>query len=224
MNEALNSIRLSGRIFSSPVYDHTIFGEAFYKFEVSASRLSGTEDILPVTISERLLVGLENGIAEVGNGIEISGQIRSYNQRTETGSRLIITVFAREVYFFGSDEIDDFRYFNETELIGHICKPVTYRTTPFSREIADILIAVNRRYGKSDYLPCIAWGRNARFASELTIGDYVLVRGRMQSRIYQKDLGNGVIEDRIAYEISCSSIEKKGFATAGEQCEIKPLL
>lgn len=206
MNDSLNSIEISGRIAREPEYDHTVFGEVFYRMTVAVKRLSGNEDLLPVTVSERLLVLPEGGVPGNGERIRVSGQIRSYNRTTETGSHLLITVFAREISFPEGEEPR--RDSNTAELIGHICKPVIYRTTPFSREIADVLVAVNRRYGKSDYLPCIAWGRNARFAGSLVPGEAVLIRGRMQSREYQKKLPEGEPEQRTAYEISCSSIER----------------
>ncbi|MBO6060801.1 MAG: single-stranded DNA-binding protein [Clostridia bacterium] len=203
-----NSIRLLGRISRSPVYDHTVLGEAFFKTEVAARRLSGTEDILPVTVSERLLGDPEEHPLSEGSLIAVSGQLRSYNRTDQAGSHLIITVFAREAGFPEEEpETDE----NSVLLTGHICKPVVFRTTPFMREIADLLIAVGRRYGKSDYLPAIAWGRNARFAGELVPGDAVRVRGRMQSRAYRKQVGEGVFEDRVAYEVSCSSIEKLNY-------------
>lgn len=206
MNDSINSIRLKGRIVSPPVYDHSLFGEAFYKMKVGAKRLSGTEDVLPVTVSERLLPHTAFD-AEEGARVDISGQIRSYNQRSDNGNHLIITVFARRFAMADGSE-EEYGDVNEAELTGRVCKPVIYRTTPFSREIADILFAVNRRYGKSDYLPVIAWGRNARFAKELLCGDALHIRGRMQSRGYQKALPEGVFEQRTAYEISCSSIER----------------
>lgn len=199
MFEGSNRISLSGTVANAPVYDHTVFGEAFYKLGVAVKRLSGTEDVLPVTVSERLMG--TDGIEE-GASVSVNGQIRSYNQRAEDGSHLVITVFARDIGFPEGERAD----VNEAELTGHICKPVIYRTTPFSREIADLLIAVNRRYKKSDYLPAIAWGRNARFAGTLAPGDAVLIRGRLQSRGYQKTLPDGSVEQRTAYEISCSSI------------------
>lgn len=205
MNSGINMMKLSGEIAQPPVYDHTLLGEAFYRMTVKAKRLSGTYDELPVTVSERLLGSAEEHPAAEGTRTEITGQIRSYNQHDENGSHLIITVFARDIAF-PEEEAGEDR--NETELIGRICKPVIYRTTPFSREIADILLAVGRRYGKSDYLPCIAWGRNARFASELFVNDMLLIRGRLQSRGYQKTLPEGTVEQRIAYEVSISSIEK----------------
>ena len=213
MNDSMNNITLAGRVHSTPVYDHTLYGEAFFKMEIAASRLSGVEDILPVTVSERLL---GDSIIDIGTQVEIIGQIRSYNQRVGENNHLVITAFAREFNTVadGSEDIDNASnedYIspnkNEVELCGHICKQVVYRQTPFSREIADILVAVNRRYGKSDYLPCIAWGRNARYARELSIGDTIQIKGRMQSRPYQKTLSDGTVEERMAYEISCSTIE-----------------
>ncbi len=232
MDSSINSIRLIGAIQREPIYDHTVFGEAFYSMEVAAKRLSGIEDLLPVTVSERLLGDPEVNVCREGSRVEIAGQIRSYNRRMDDKNRLIITVFAREIAFpdicetVSADTEEAFgaelkpalaapqayvRDMNEAELSGTICKPVIYRTTPFDREIADLLIAVNRRYGKSDYIPCIAWGRNARFSGTLGVGDRVLVRGRLQSREYQKKLPDGSTEQRTAYEISCSSIERPEF-------------
>ena len=227
MVETINSIRLRGFVCDEPVYDHTIYGEAFYRIGLAVGRLSGVLDRLPVTVSERLLGDSKANLYEQGSVAEISGQIRSYNQTSGEKSRLLVTVFAREIELeehelpFDDDQknheicnastadISDTEYKNEAELCGSICKPVVYRTTPFGREIADILIAVNRRYGKSDYLPCIAWGRNARFADMLEVGDCIHIRGRMQSREYQKNLPDGTAEQRMTYEISCSAIEKR---------------
>ncbi|MBR5947675.1 MAG: single-stranded DNA-binding protein [Clostridia bacterium] len=200
MFENVNSIELIGTISSSPEYSHSICGEAFYRTELAVKRLSGTEDFIPVTVSERLLGSLE---AECGMRFYIRGQIRSYNQRSERGNRLIITVFARSIR--PADETENDR--NEAELSGYICKDVIYRTTPFEREIADILLAVNRRYNKSDYLPLIAWGRNARFLSEAPVGTELSVTGRLQSREYKKQLEDGTEQIRIAYEVSCSAVE-----------------
>ena len=204
--ECINRIRLAGKMVSLPVYDHTVLGEAFYKMLVSAKRLSGTADLLPVTVSERLMDTEREGEPGIGSAIEIEGQLRSYNHRDENGSHLIITVFARDVFFPDEELVmgDE----NYVELAGHICKPVVYRTTPFQREISDVLLAVGRRYGKSDYLPCIAWGRNARYAGELSVNDMLLIRGRMQSREYQKTLPDGSVEQRTAYEISISALER----------------
>lgn len=203
MLEGTNSIRLVGTVSERPSFDHSVYGESFCRMKLRAARLSGTEDVIPVTVSERLVSGRS---LEEGDLVEITGQIRSYNQRTEDGSHLIITVFAREIYSLEPDNGVPDR--NEAELFGHVCKPVVYRMTPFSREITDLILAVNRRYLKSDYIPAIAWGRNARFARELVPGDAVLIKGRLQSRIYQKKLPDGAEASRTAYELSCSSIEK----------------
>lgn len=200
MFENLNSIELIGTVASPVEYSHSICGEAFYHTELAVRRLSGTEDCLPVTISERLLGSME---AECGMRFYVRGQIRSYNQRSERGNRLIITVFAREIR--PADECEADR--NEAELSGYICKEVIYRKTPFEREIADILIAVNRRYNKSDYLPLIAWGRNARFLSDAPIGTELSIVGRLQSREYKKLLEDGTEQVRTAYEVSCSAVE-----------------
>ncbi|MBR3299504.1 MAG: single-stranded DNA-binding protein [Clostridia bacterium] len=200
MFENLNSIELIGTVASPVEYSHSICGEAFYHTKLAVRRLSGTEDCLPVTISERLLGSME---AECGMRFYVHGQIRSYNQRSERGNRLIITVFAREIRPADEGEADR----NEAELSGYICKEVIYRKTPFEREIADILIAVNRRYNKSDYLPLIAWGRNARFLSDAPIGTELSIVGRLQSREYKKLLEDGTEQTRTAYEVSCSAVE-----------------
>lgn len=197
-----NIIYICGRALSDAEYSHTLYGEAFFKLKIAVERLSGTIDIVPVTVGERLLNGIK--ISE-GAVFSIAGQIRSYNKSTETGSRLIITVFAREFLPVSDDQYGG--DCNECELSGFICKPVVYRTTPFSREIADVLLAVNRRYGKSDYLPCIAWGRNARFLSNLNVGEKLNLTGRLQSREYKKLLPDGTTAIRTAYEVSCSTIE-----------------
>ena len=202
MFENLNSIEITGTMASPIEYSHSICGEAFYHTRVAVKRLSGTEDIIPVTISERLLGNME---AECGMRFHIRGQIRSYNQRGERGNRLIITVFSREIRPADGIEAD----LNDVRLSGYICKSVVHRTTPFEREIADILIAVNRRYNKSDYLPLIAWGRNARFLSDAAIGTELSIVGRLQSREYKKLLEDGSEQVRTAYEVSCSAVEAR---------------
>lgn len=202
MSDMNNSIYISGRIVTPPEYSHVIYGEAFYRMTMGVKRLSEAVDLIPVTISERLLGNIP---VEENMLFSFTGQIRSYNQRTETGSRLIVTAFARD--FTPEDESQYIGDCNECELSGYICKPVVYRTTPFSREIADVLIAVNRRYGKSDYLPCIAWGRNARFLEQMNVGDHLHIIGRLQSREYRKLLEDGTTVNRTTYEISCSAVE-----------------
>lgn len=205
MPDISNEIKLIGQADCQPEYSHSIYGEAFYHISLGIKRLSGTKDVIPVTVSERLINTMP---IEEGMIFRINGQIRSYNQRTDRGSRLLITVFARE--FESVSEEDYFGDCNEAEISGYICKPIVYRTTPFSREIADMLLAVNRRYGKSDYLPCIAWGRNARYMQEMNVGDNIHVYGRLQSREYKKTLEDGTVETRTAYEISCSAVELIG--------------
>ncbi len=195
-----NSIELVGRIAEEPVYSHSVYGEAFFLLPFAVRRLSGTEDRLNLTVSERLLGELTAG---AGTPCRVSGQIRSYNQRTESGNRLIITVFAREFEPL-EEELPEK---NEAEVTGFICKPPIYRTTPFSREITDVLLAVNRRFHKSDYLPAIAWGRNARFLAELPVGTNLHILGRLQSREYTKLLEDGTESTRTAFEISCSAVE-----------------
>lgn len=196
-----NIINLSGVLDNQINVSHKIYNETFYKFDMKVKRLSETFDILPVTISERLV---EKEFLEPGKKLNINGQIRSYNNyNVETGkTKLILTVFAKQINFESESENP-----NQVFLNGYICKAPIYRTTPFGREIADILLAVNRSHNKSDYIPCIAWGRNAKFARQLNISDNVKVEGRMQSRAYQKKLASGEILNKIAYEMSISKIE-----------------
>ncbi|HHT86172.1 MAG TPA: single-stranded DNA-binding protein [Clostridiales bacterium] len=200
MSEDNNRVIVSGKVVNTPILDHTLYGEEFYTFDISIPRLSGTVDVLPLTVSNRLM---GNRLPEVGNHITVKGQLRSYNKQIDGVNRLIITIFAKQFRY----EPTDYDYINDIELKGYICKPVIYRTTPFMREIADILIAVNRSYGKSDYLPCIAWGRNAHFAGSLDVGSVVRLEGRVQSRVYQKQLSETEIVERTAYEVSCSILE-----------------
>ena len=193
-----NKVYVSGEIVSDGVFSHEIYGEGFYEFFVSVKRLSGQADILPVTISERLIKGAELGI---GSQICAVGQFRSYNKIENGKSRLMLTVFVRELL----DELPG-KNPNSIILSGYICKPPVYRTTPFNREIADLLIAVNRAYNKSDYIPCIAWGRNARFVKNLCVGDKVAISGRIQSREYQKRLSDTDVKTMTAYEVSVSKL------------------
>mgnify|MGYP005763611099 FL=1 len=197
-NNQNNKIEISGIVSSESRFSHKIYGEGFYNFDISVERLSGSADMIPVTISERLFNKDE---LTLGKEIKIDGQIRSYNSSSESRNRLVISVFAREIYYGeGNNE-------NAVQLNGFICRKPVYRTTPMGREIADILIAVNRAYNKSDYIPCIIWGRNARYAGKLEVGDNIKITGRIQSRKYQKKTENGA-EERTAYEISVSKIEK----------------
>lgn len=193
-----NSVILSGKISSEPIYSHQVFGEGFYESSIEVERLSSQVDIIPITISERLI---EEVNLVKGDSLKVEGQFRSYNKLVDNHSKLMLTVFVRECSDNPMEKNE-----NAIELTGYVCKPPIFRTTPFKREIADILIAVNRAYNKSDYIPCIAWGRNARFASRLEVGDKINLVGRIQSREYQKALNNGETETRVAYEISVSRI------------------
>lgn len=192
-----NVVYLTGRVAEEPKYSHQVFGEGFYETKVEVERLSGLVDVIPVTVSERLL---GEGDFEEGKYVSVSGQFRSYNKIADGKSRLMLTVFVRET----NEDLPPNT--NKIELIGYVCKPPVYRTTPFKREIADVLIAVNRAYNKSDYIPCIAWGRNARFAEKLVVGDKVGLSGRIQSREYRKTDENGVESIRVAYEISVNRL------------------
>lgn len=193
-----NKVRLTGKIASDPQFSHEIMGEGFYDLTLAVKRLSGQEDMIPITISERLMEGES---LEIGNLIGVIGQLRSYNKYVENKSKLVLRVFVRELSEPDEDEP------NTIEIDGFVCKQPVYRTTPFKREIADMLIAVNRAYNKSDYIPAIAWGRNARYAGSFDVGERVRIVGRIQSRIYQKQLDDGVIEERTAYEVSVSKLD-----------------
>ena len=200
-----NHLILVGRIVSEQKYSHEIYGEKFYSFNLEVIRLSNNADIIPITVSERLLTDLDLGL---GKEIEVEGQFRSYNNYENEKNRLILTVFAKEIKEVEAhDENDKDFVTNEVTLVGYVCKKPIYRQTPFGREIADLLLAVNRAYNKSDYIPCIAWGRNARFCQKIEVGTEVKVVGRVQSRSYEKKYEDGTIETRIAYEVSIASME-----------------
>ncbi|MBR2442301.1 MAG: single-stranded DNA-binding protein [Clostridia bacterium] len=207
--EKNNKVFIFGEIVSDATFSHEVYGEGFYEFFVRVMRLSGQADILPVTLSERLI---QDGMLEKGKSICALGQFRSYNKIENGRSRLMLTVFVRELL----DELPD-RNPNSILLSGYICKPPVYRTTPFNREIADVLVAVNRAYNKSDYIPCIAWGRNARFVKNLCVGDKIAVSGRIQSREYQKKLSDTESKTMTAYEVSVS---KLAAFDAGEEFDI----
>ena len=192
-----NKATLSGVIVEKPTFSHEVMGEGFYETKIEVKRLSDQVDVIPVTISERLLN--DYGV-DIGEEVCITGQFRSYNISDGLKSRLILSFFVREVIPV-SDENP-----NMIEINGYVCKEPIYRTTPFNREICDMLVAVNRAYNKSDYIPCIAWGRNARFAKNLTVGSKVTISGRIQSRVYQKQLPDGAMDTRTAYEVSINRI------------------
>lgn len=205
-----NYLTLVGKVTGEKKFSHEIYGERFYIFSLSIPRLSGNADIIPITISERLLK--EDTLTE-GKKLLIKGQFRSYNSYENERNRLILTVFAKDLIEVEEKEEDENEMVkkdmvtNEVVLIGYICKKPIYRQTPFGREISDILLAVNRAYNKSDYIPCIAWGRNARFCQNIEVGSQVKVVGRVQSRTYEKKFENEVVETRVAYEVSVGSLE-----------------
>ena len=210
VTEKNNKVYVMGEIVSDATFSHEVYGEGFYEFFVKVMRLSGQADILPVTLSERLIQG---GALCKGKTICAVGQFRSYNKIEGGKSRLMLTVFVREL-------LDDEQGKNPNSVLlsGYICKPPVYRTTPFNREIADVLLAVNRAYNKSDYIPCIAWGRNARFVKNLSVGDKIAVSGRIQSREYQKKLSETELKTMTAYEVSVS---KLAAFDAGEEFDIE---
>ena len=197
-----NQVSIAGEIISDFKYSHDVFGEGFYVLEVLVSRLSNSADIIPIMVSERLINVRED---YKGKFVEVSGQFRSYNRHEENKNRLVLSVFAREIKI--TDEEDEGAKPNYIFLDGYVCKAPIYRKTPLGREIADILLAVNRPYGKSDYIPCICWGRNARFAENFNVGGHIQVWGRIQSREYQKKVSETEFEKRIAYEVSVSKLE-----------------
>ena len=197
-----NQVTMIGEIVSEFEFSHEVYGEGFYLVDISVSRLSESVDYIPLMVSERLVDVTQSYIGET---ISVSGQFRSYNRHEEKKNRLILSVFVRELEF--GDEIEDDIKSNQIYLDGYICKEPIYRKTPLGREIADLLVAVNRSYGKSDYIPCICWGRNARYASSFEVGSHVEVYGRIQSREYIKKIGEEQTEKRVAYEVSVNKIE-----------------
>ena len=198
LTEKNNKAFISGEIVTEAEFSHEVYGEGFYEMNVLVKRLSGQGDILPVTISERLIADKD---LKVGVTINALGQFRSYNKLVDGKSKLMLTMFVRELL-----DYTPIKNPNTIVLTGYICKPPVYRTTPFNREIADILIAVNRSYNKSDYIPCIAWGRNARFAKNLAVGEKIAVAGRIQSREYQKRYSDDDVRTMTAYEVSISKL------------------
>ena len=206
-----NYLTLVGKVTGEKKFSHEIYGERFYVFNLTIPRLSGISDIIPITISERLF---EDGMLEEGKKLLVKGQFRSYNSYEGERNRLILTVFAKDVKVLEENEEETENEFakkdvvtNEVVLRGYNCKKPIYRQTPFGREIADILLAVNRAYNKSDYIPCIAWGRNARFCQNLAVGSQIKLVGRVQSRTYEKKYEDGTVEERVAYEVSVGSLE-----------------
>lgn len=197
-----NQVTIMGTIASGYQFSHEIFGENFYMVDVEVPRLSESADIIPIMISERI-VDVETDAT--GMNVVINGQFRSYNRHESKKNRLLLSVFARDLEFV--DEVMENEKTNQIYLDGYICKPPVYRKTPLGREITDLLLASNRPYGKSDYIPCICWGRNARYASSFEVGMRCMVWGRIQSREYMKKISEDEMEKRIAYEVSVSKLE-----------------
>ena len=203
--QVTNSAKVYGTVSAAAEFSHEVYGEGFYTFFVTVPRLSDTNDIIPVMISERLISPDEIAL---GEKVLINGQFRSYNNYSDTGSKLMLTLFAREILMGENESAVP----NEITLTGFICKPPVYRHTPFGREIADILLAVNRSYNKSDYIPCIAWGRNARFCKGLEVGSKITLTGRMQSREYRKKIDEDEYVTKTAYEVSVIKLEECNLA------------
>ncbi len=197
-----NQVTMMGEIASDFTFSHEIFGEGFYMVDLKVKRLSDSSDIIPLMISDRLVNVKEN---YEGSNVCVIGQFRSYNRHEEKKNRLVLSVFVREIEFV--EETGEGTKTNQIFLDGYICKPPVYRKTPLGREIADLLVAVNRPYGKSDYIPCICWGRNARFAADFTVGGHIQIWGRIQSREYVKKISEEEMEKRVAYEVSVSKLE-----------------
>ena len=208
-----NKIYLEGTVSSELKFSHEMYGEGFYTFSLDVMRLSDTTDSLCITVSERIITNID---LSIGRDVIVDGQLRSYNKFVDGSNRLILTVFARNI------EPCEERSKNPNEIFldGYICKAPVYRTTPFGREIADVLLAVNRAYNKSDYIPTIAWGRNSRFCQTLEVGENIRVWGRLQSREYQKKVGENETVKKVAYEVSISKMErvnKEGTSSSEEQ-------
>ena len=195
-----NSVEIAGEVVSGPAFDHETFGERFYKFFISAERLSGCKDIIPVIVSERLFT-IDN--ITIGKQLRVFGQFRSFNDHSDSGNHIVLSVFSRDIEEMEGSDLA----INSIWIDGFICKNPVYRKTPQGREIADVIVAVNRQYGKSDYIPCIAWGRNARFVSRLQVGNRIRLSGRIQSRVYNKKISDDEVVEKTAYEVSVSKIE-----------------
>ena len=199
-----NQVSVAGEVLNDFEFSHEVFGEGFYLIDVSVNRLSNSYDIIPIMVSERI-IDVKKDLT--GKNIEVTGQFRSYNRHENNKNRLILSVFAREIHILEEDDDTEGLKPNHIFLDGFVCKEPVYRKTPLGREISDLLIAVNRPYGKSDYIPCICWGRNARYAEKFEVGGHLQIWGRIQSREYQKKIGEEEYEKRVAYEVSVSKLE-----------------
>ena len=203
---------VAGEIISEFTFSHEIFGEGFYMVDLLVNRLSDATDVIPLMVSDRL-IDVEQ--SHIGQHVEAKGQFRSYNKHEEAKNRLILSLFVRELNILEDD--DEVQHPNQIYLDGYICKEPIYRKTPLGREIADLLLAVNRPYGKSDYIPCICWGRNARFANHFQVGERCAIWGRIQSREYMKKLDEDHVEKRVAFEVSVSKLELIGMVTKEDE-------
>lgn len=201
-NAKNNKVTVGGKVVGGLTYSHEVYGEKFYLIHISICRLSSVYDVIPIMVSERLM-DLEKDYTDFT--ILVTGQFRSYNKQEGSRNRLILSVFAREISLL--EDVGEEQNPNYISMDGYVCKKPVYRKTPLGREIADVMLAVNRPYGKSDYIPCICWGRNARFAEQFEVGTHVKISGRIQSREYQKKLEDGTIETRTTYEVSASKVE-----------------
>ena len=202
--EKNNHVWLTGTIISMPEYSHEAYGEKFYNLMFGVERLSGVKDVIPLMVSESLIdVSNDNCI---GVTASVYGTFRSFNKHEETKSHLVLYVFVHDIDE-ASGKDADMNDCNLIKLEGFVCKDPVYRKTPLGRELTEILIAVNRSYGKSDYIPCITWGRKARLAAELKVGTLVSVEGRIQSREYTKKVNERETEQHIAYEVSAHRVE-----------------
>ena len=200
--EEYNNVIVQGKIVTEKKFNHEIYGEKFYVYDLEVARLSNVTDIIPILVSERLLCDNE---LKQDMLVEVQGQYRSYNSTTEEKSRLVLMVFVKEYNII--EEINIAKPQNEITLNGFLCKKPVFRTTPLGRDIVDMLLAVNRAYNKSDYIPLIAWGRNANYCKDLIIGTNIKIVGRIQSRQYEKKYTDGTIEKRRAYEVSVDKLE-----------------
>ena len=195
------------------------YAQRFFSKTLTVKNKKIAQTLKKKTISERLITNFD---LTVGKNVSVEGQFRSYNTYENEKSRLVLTVFAKEIKE-REEEIEPSaeNITNEVVLAGYVCKKPIYRKTPFGREISDILLAVNRAYNKSDYIPCIAWGRNARFCENMEVGTEIKIVGRIQSRMYEKKYEDGRVEQKVAYEVSVGSLEilekKDNVETAEEQ-------
>ena len=199
-----NHAELTGVILSELEFSHEVSGERFFKTRIRSERLSESSDELPVILSEKLL---ENKQFQTGERVKIEGQFRSYNRHDNNKNKLILSVYVQDMEKI-PQETEAVQPENTVELNGYVCKQPVYRTTPLGREITDVLLAVNRSYGRSDYIPCICWGSNARAAKEFAVGDKLKLSGRIQSRVYQKKESDGSVDNRVAYEVSVGKLER----------------